>query len=180
MSLDDLADEKLMVMYQNGSEGAFQILYHRHSAKVFGFLKSRIKTYEKVQDIYQEVFIKMHRSKHLYNKSLPVLPWVFTITKSVMLDALKKDKNFRIVDDIDLEKIPAELNTNFEQAGEAQMLIDQLQGSQKLAMQMRFVDDKTFAEIADSLKTSPVNVRQLITRGMKRLKELMDNNKEQS
>ena len=97
-----------------------------------------------------------------------------------MLDALKKDKNFRIVDDIDLEKIPAELNTNFEQAGEAQMLIDQLQGSQKLAMQMRFVDDKTFAEIADSLKTSPVNVRQLITRGMKRLKELMDNNKEQS
>ena len=100
------------------------------------------------------------------------------ITKSVMLDALKKDKVSKIVDDVDMEKIPAELITNFDQAEEAQMLIEKLQGSQKIAMQMRFVDDKTFEEIADSLKTSPVNVRQLITRGVKRLKELMDNNKE--
>ncbi len=175
MSLDDLADENLMVMYQNGSEDAFQILYHRHSAKVFGFLKSRIKTNEKVQDLYQEVFIKIHRSKHLYNKALPVLPWIFTITKSVMLDSLKDNKSLKIVDGFDLERIPAEQTVRIERLDEAQLMIQKLQGTQKLAMQMRFIDDKTFKEIADSLKTSPVNVRQLIARGVKRLKELIEN-----
>ena len=43
MFLDDLADEKLMVMYQNGSEDAFKILYNRHSAKA-GTQGTRQKT----------------------------------------------------------------------------------------------------------------------------------------
>ncbi len=173
MSLEGLTDEELMVMYQNGSESAFEVLYHRHSTKVFGFLKSRIQISEKVPDIYQEVFIKMHKSKHLYNKTLPVLPWIFTITKSVMLDSLKTDKSSKIIDGFDLDQIPAPVGAGSAQLNEADILIRKLSGNQKRAMQMRFINDKTFEEIADSLKTSPGNVRQLITRGVKRLKELL-------
>lgn len=35
---------------------------------------------------------------------------------------------------------------------------------------MRYVDEKTFDEIAERLNTSPLNVRQLIRRGVKLLK----------
>ncbi len=170
--LEDLTDEELMAMYQNGAENAFQVLYSRHSSKIYGFLKNRIQQAEKVSDIYQEVFIKIHRSKHLYNKSLPLLPWIFTITRSVMIDELRKDKNSQRVDDFDIDKIPAiESASSF--AGEAAGLIQTLPEPQKIALQMRYVDDKTFEEIANSLKTSPTNVRQIVSRGIKRLKELM-------
>ncbi len=175
MHIDVSTDEELMVMYQNGSENAFQVLYDRHSSKVFGFLKSRIKTDEKVQDIYQDVFIKIHKSKHLYNKALPVLPWIFTITRSVMIDELRKDKSSKFVDDFDLEKIEQPIKSENENFGHALKKINELPQSQKVALQMRYVDDHTFEEIALSLKTSPLNVRQLISRGVKRLKELIEN-----
>ena len=170
----DLTDEDLMVMYQNGSESAFQVLYVRHSSKIYGFLKSRIFQAEKTADIYQEVFIKIHRYKHLYNKSLPVLPWFFTITKSVMIDEIRKDKKSKLIDDDkDLDQIPSEI---FESSviSDTVLLIQKLPDSQKIALQMRYVDDKTFEEISETLKTSSENVRQIISRGIKRLKDLVN------
>lgn len=173
-----MTDEQLMEMYQNGSEKAFSILYDRHSSKIFGFLKKRVQKEEKVTDIYQEVFVKIHKSKHLYNKSFPLLPWIFTITRTVMLDELKKDKNNNLAIDIDLDSLqasPAEFNlvSDNKILGEAAASVQRLPEAQKLAIQMRYVDDKTFEEIALSLQTTPVNVRQLISRGVKRLKELL-------
>ncbi len=174
MLQNDLTDEDLMVMYQNGSESAFQVLYTRHSSKIYGFLKSRILRAEKTADIYQEVFIKIHRSKHLYNKSLPVLPWLFTVTKSVMIDEIRKDKKSKLIDDDkDLDQILGEI---FESSviSDTVLLIQKLPDSQKIALQMRYVDDKTFEEISETLKTSPENVRQIISRGIKRLKDLVN------
>ena len=170
----DLKDEDLMVMYQNGSESAFQVLYGRHSSKIYGFLRSRILQPEKIADIYQEVFVKIHRSKHLYNKSLPVLPWLFTVTKSVMIDEIRKDKKFKLIDDDkDLDQIPSEI---FESSvtSDTVFLIQKLPDSQKIALQMRYVDDKTFEEISETLNTSSENVRQIISRGIKRLKDLVN------
>jgi len=171
--LNELTDEELMVMYQNGNETAFLILYERHASKIFSFLKKRLKKDEAVTDVYQEVFIKIHRAKHLYNKSFPVLPWLFTITKTTMLDELKKDKNFKYADNVDLDLLPAIDTVAPTQPSDLNLFIQKLPDSQKIAVQMRYIDEKTFDEIAVSLKTSSSNVRQILSRGVKRLKELM-------
>ena len=171
--MDDLTDETLMTMYQNGNEHAFRKLYGRHSPKIYSFLKKRVQTEEQVQEIYQDVFIKIHSSKHLYNKTLPLLPWLFTITRSVMIDFFRKNKNTRkIMDTFDLNSLPAP--TEDVLAGSTQLLTDQLPPSQRIAVQMRYIDDSTFEEIAERLKTTPTNVRQIISRGIKRLKQLIE------
>ena len=171
--MKELNDEELMVMYQNGNEMAFRILYERHSSKIYGYLRKRTKEVEKVPDIFQEVFVKIHRSKHLYNKSLPVLPWLFTVTKSVMIDQIRKNKNKNFAAEVDLENIPAlelSLSTGSTMVTD---LIQHLPAAQKASVQMRYVDGSTFEEIAKSLNTSPTNARQLISRGVKRLKQLL-------
>jgi len=160
-------------MYQNGNENAFRILYDRHSAKIYGYLKKRIKKVEEVNDIFQEVFIKIHRSKHLYNKSWPVLPWLYTVTKSVMLDQFKKNKNYKYTEDIKLENMAAVALPLTDHLSEATNVMQHLPLSQKTAIQMRYIDENTFAEIAKSLKTTPTNVRQILSRGIKRLKQLI-------
>ena len=48
-----------------------------------------------------------------------------------------------------------------------------LPSQQKLAVEMRYIDDKTFEQIAERLKVSPTNARQIISRGVKRLRELV-------
>ena len=92
MRRNDLSDEELMIMYQSGSEEAFQTLYRRHSDKIYGFIRRRVWNSERTAEIYQEVFLKMHRSKHLYNKLLPALPWIFSVARSVLVDGLREDK----------------------------------------------------------------------------------------
>ena len=161
-----------MVLYQNGNESAFKVLYSRHSAKIYGYLKKRMKKEELVKDAYQDVFIKIHTCKHLYNSSLPVLPWLFTITNSVMIDSFRKSNRSKTVDNFDLEKLPS--NSELTLVGEAQLLSEQLPENQRTAVQMRYVDDSTFEEIAQKLQTTPTNVRQIISRGIKRLKQLIE------
>ena len=83
-------DEQLMYLYQNGKVAAFNELFDRHSSKVYEFLLKRIRNLQTAADLSQEVFVKLHKSKHLCNPSLPVLPWIFSVTYSVLLDFFKK------------------------------------------------------------------------------------------
>lgn len=173
MSLDAMNDEQLMILYQNGDAEAFDELFKRLSPKVFGFLSKRLKNQETVADLSQETFVKLHKTKHLYNKSLPVLPWIFTITKSVLLDHLKK-KNLAIVDDYDLSAVPQpELVLVNVETNSAQFL-NQLPDQQKIALHLRYIEEHSFEDISKSLQTSPENARQIVSRGIKRLKELFN------
>ena len=170
---DDLTDEKLMQLYKQGDDEAFKLLYERHSSKIYGFLMKRLNNSEKAAEVYQEVFIKIHKSKHLYNETLPALAWIFTVCRTVMIDELRKDSKIKTADDYNLELIPAPASDVSEaRLSEAVEMLQVLPSQQKSALEMRYVDNKTFQEIADQLNVSPVNVRQIISRGIKRLKEL--------
>ena len=170
--MKEQSDEELMQLYQNGDEKAFTKLYARHSAKVYAYLIKRLRNKEFANDIYQEVFIKIHKSKHLYNRSFPVLPWFFSITHSCLIDGLRKAKTTPSAGDMDPDQLPAPSANNL--IGEMQLLTERLSGSQKTAVQMRFIDDSTFEEIAERLKTTPTNARQLMSRGLKRLKQFIN------
>lgn len=172
MNLNHLSDEELMVMYQNGDEGAFQLLYSRHSGRILAFIRSKISDPQLAGDIFQEVFIKIHKSKGLYNKTFEVLPWIFTITRNATIDGLRKDKAHLFSEYQDSE--------NLEVPGLGQALVQkdlapalaQLPENQRQAIQMRYIDESTFEEIAKKLDTSSDNVRQLVSRGIKNLKNL--------
>lgn len=173
MSLDAMNDEQLMILYQNGDAKAFDELFKRLSPKVFGFLSKRLKNHETVADLSQETFVKFHKTKHLYNKSLPVLPWLFTITKSVLLDHLKK-KNLVMVDDYDLSTIPQPQLVLVNGEKDPTQFLNQLPDQQNIALHLRYIEEHSFEDISKSLQTSPENARQIVSRGIKRLKELFN------
>ncbi len=167
-------DEELMALYQEGSEDAFNALYVRHSGKVFGYLRFRSASAEEATDLLQEVFVKIHKSKHLYNPSLPALPWIFSVTHSVLVDGKRKTERKKEVFGFDFDQLPVNEDQESSQLASVTPLIQGLPENQNLALQMRFVDEKTFEEIARTLRTSPTNARQMISRGVKNLKRLVN------
>lgn len=173
MELLNRTDEELMVLYQNGSEAAFQILYDRHSAKIFGFILSRIQNKEITNEIFQEVYFKIHRSKHLYNKSLPMLPWIFTITRNAVFDYSRRKSKAETATPIEEIDERAAMEDQNELGLDLRPSLLKLPAQQKLAVEMRYYDEKTFEEIAQTLNTSPMNIRKLVSRGIKRLKEII-------
>jgi len=171
----DESDEILMAKYQLGSEQAFQALYTRHSSKIFGYLKAKVRSDEIAADLFQEVFVKVHRSKNLYSNSLPLLPWLFSITRSVLIDGFRKKKRIGEVYGLDLDQLSPEKNE--EISFDLVPAMSSLPEQQRLATHMRYMDEKTFEEIARTLKTSPMNVRQIVSRSVRQLKELMKGDK---
>lgn len=172
MQTGDETDEELMIFYQKGSEEAFAALYSRHSKRIFGYLKSRVRSEQEAMDLFQEVFVKIHKSKHLYNKAYPLLPWVFTVAHSVLIDGLRKLNRKHEVYGFDFDLVPA-----IEQKPGKKMTFilpqfSELPTNQQKAIQMRYLDEKTFEEIAEILKTTTANARKLISRGLIRLKHI--------
>lgn len=161
-----------MKSYQLGSEQAFEVLFKRHAGKVLGFLKKRTLGQKVQDDLLQEVFLKLHRSKHLYNSTLSFSPWLFSITRSVLLDALKK-KNLEDPTDVnDFDQVATGVENAVSEVDLTQTF-QNLPFAQRQVIQMRVYDEKTFEEIASKLSTSPENARQLFSRGVKKIRSLI-------
>ena len=77
-----MTDEELMQVYINGDIEAFQALYQRHKGRAMGYLNARLANQEEAEDVFQDVFTKLHRYRFKYEQDVPFLPWLFTIVKT--------------------------------------------------------------------------------------------------
>ena len=176
--LEHKSDEDLMELYKMGSSTAFEVIFYRYSGSVLGYLRRRIQKDKEAQDILQDIFLKLHRSRGQYDRTLPFSPWLFSIARSVWLDFLKK-KNIEYVEDSEViesrmnQRELSESKFNVELQGVDLDVLNKLPELQKAAVSLRVVDDATFSEIAFKLSTSPENARKLVSRGLKNLRDLL-------
>lgn len=82
---DDLP--QLMVRYQSGDEAAFEAIYGRLVRSLRGYLRTLLPPGEDVEDLVQNAFLQLHRSRHTYLPGEPVRPWAFAIARHVGLMA---------------------------------------------------------------------------------------------
>ncbi|HLB58640.1 MAG TPA: sigma-70 family RNA polymerase sigma factor [Bdellovibrionota bacterium] len=170
--ITDWGDDELMRAYQFGDERAFEVLYRRHSSKVFGYIKKRCPKEAVSEDIFQAVFLKLHKSRASYNPNYPFLPWFFTLIQSVMVDGIRKGRRIQeTLNPVDQKKLEQTV-ANEEKEPIQLPDLSKLPDGQRSALELRYGKDLSFDEIADELKTSPSNVRQLVSRGIRRLKEI--------
>jgi RNA polymerase sigma factor (sigma-70 family) len=173
--LEAKSDEELMESYQLGNTEAFDLLFKRHSGRVLGFLSKRTGKMKVADDLLQEVFFKLHRSKHQYNKTLPFSPWLFSVTRSVLLDFAKKRNLEDLVEASDFDRMSAagDDSAGVKEERDLTGALSSLPPLQQQAVSLRVYDEETFEEIATRLSTSPENARQLVSRGLKKLRDLL-------
>ncbi len=167
------SDEDLMLAYQQGDSEAFNMLYDRIADQLYGYLRKRVKPEETVDDIFQNTLIKFHQTRYQYAYPLPVRAWVFTICRTVMVDAIRQ-RDRRREDLTGMEDFEQPLVSPQETASLPDELVNSrlLSKPQKDAISLRFESDLSFEEIAARLETSPANVRQLVSRALKKLRTL--------
>jgi RNA polymerase sigma factor (sigma-70 family) len=182
LALAELSDEELMREYQMGNEEAFSVLYERYSGKVYGYLQNRLKDRVWVDDVFQATFVKLHQARNRYDTGFPFAPWLFTVCKSVLVDQVRARN--RIQEDlnpVEIDKaispelaLPMMVGESIESDITARIAL--LPGAQREALELRFgVEELPFEEIARRLETSPENARQLVSRGIRRVRILMKN-----
>lgn len=74
-----------MIRYQGGSLEAFQELYAQVAPGVRRYLSHLAGGSEIADDLLQETFLQMHRSRAAFNPKSAVRPWVFGMARNVFL-----------------------------------------------------------------------------------------------
>ena len=175
--MNQLTDEELMKEYQAGNEAAFRTLYERHSARIYGFLLSRLSEKAFADDVFQATFLKLHQTRSRYDSSLPFLPWLFTVCRSVMIDSLRKKE--RLLEEADSERVE-QAPTPEAEIQPSLPSLDRLPHNQRQALELRYGGELSFEEIAQKLETTPLNARQLTSRAIKKLRSWVGKDKEKN
>ena len=165
-----LSDEDLMRLYAEGQMEAFQALYSRHSAKVYGYLKGRLKHRDQADDLFQAVFLKLHNTRSKYDPTLPFVPWLFTISQSVLMDFYRASGRQQDLQNALQEMAQNENDPSSSLASVISLQIEGLPDKQKEALKLRYEEDYSFDEIAKRLNTTSGNVRQIVSRALRSLK----------
>ena len=101
-----------MIEYQAGRLEAFESIYGTIAAPLRRYLTALTRDAAEAQDLLQEAFLQMHRSRNTYDPAQPLLPWVFAISRHVYLmsrrTARRRPVRAEGVEDVDLP-IPPEV-----------------------------------------------------------------------
>jgi RNA polymerase sigma factor (sigma-70 family) len=164
-----------MAAYIDGDMEAFEVLYGRHKNRVFGFLMARLKDRSQAEDVFQTVFGKLHRFRNKYQPQIPFLPWLFTLVRNTLIDHIRKTNASGKCVTFDQDALEANLPLVFEPATAIQAVVAdfKLSESQRRALELRFNQGLTFAEIAGQMQTSADNSRQIVSRAIRKLRSLM-------
>jgi RNA polymerase sigma-70 factor (ECF subfamily) len=158
--MQDLDDETLMQSYQKGDYSSFTLLYRRYSPRIYGYLKSKIYNQEERDEVFQQIFLKVHRSRDRYSAKYKFIQWLFVIARTVLIDHFRKaPKNFQL----------EEFSYEMPEIGDIEIL-NSLGQQQKEVVTLRVIDELSFDEIAKRLNKKAPNVRQIFSRSLKKLK----------
>ena len=158
-----------MALYQQGNELAFNGLYLRYSDRVYGYLRKRLRDPQAANDIFQAAFLKLHRAREQFNTSFLFAPWLFAVVRTSLFDWLKDRRNNTATVELNENSIATPV---VEEPAFSRSDLTSLPEHQRMAVEMRYIDELSFEEIAGRLETSSGNVRQLVSRGVKTLKIL--------
>jgi RNA polymerase sigma-70 factor, ECF subfamily len=88
--IDDRELRDLMTRYQNADADALDELVKRISPPLLRYFGSSRTRGNDAEDLLQDCWIRIHRSRHTYRSSDPVMPWVYAIARHTRLDAYRR------------------------------------------------------------------------------------------
>jgi len=171
-----MTDEELMVAYREGDLSAFQILYKRHKGRLMGYLITKLKDLDEAEEVFQSVFVKLHAGRFSYKENIPFLPWIFTIARNTMVDHIRKRETYKKHISVDTEYITSRAGGNNREPlsiGSVVSELSSLSDSQRQALELRFNDGLSFEDIGKHMKITHSNARQIASRAVRALRNLL-------
>jgi RNA polymerase sigma-70 factor, ECF subfamily len=179
---DDAEDVRLMGLVGRGDTAAFEELIQRHQTLVAGTVARMLGSNSDVEDIAQQVFIRVWKSASRYVPRAKFTTWLLKITRNLVFNELRRFKRHAhvpmqtdpqseelpIKDAVDLAPdaslLEAELQRKIEEA------ILSLPESQRMALILRRYEELSYEQIGETLNLSVPAVKSLLFRARTELR----------
>jgi RNA polymerase sigma-70 factor, ECF subfamily len=150
----------------------FEQLVDEHQSMVFSLALRMTGDRGLAEEIAQDVFLALDRNLHKIESPLHALAWLRRVTMSRSADALRR-KKVRAMDlwvEIDEHHAALVEETSSPLATRVEQLLSTLPESQRAALVLRYQEDLSPEEIADTLESPLATVKSNLQRGLKLLR----------
>jgi RNA polymerase sigma-70 factor (ECF subfamily) len=179
---EDTEDVRLMRLVSQGDTSAFEKLIERHQSLVAGTVARMLGSNSDVEDIAQQVFIRVWKSARRYVPRAKFTTWLLKITRNLVFNELRRSKRHAHVPlqtDPGAEEFPLKdeknpspdaslLETELQQAIDD--AITQLPESQRMALILRRYEQLSYEEISEVLDLSVPAVKSVLFRARTELR----------
>ena len=163
-----MTDEELALLYVGGDNRAFDELLAHNQQKLYNYILFVVRDPEQANDVFQETFMKviMRLQEGKYTDSGKFSFWLTRIAHNVIMDSYRQQKSEHIIEtseDNDLSNLRCEDLLDINRENEyvnAQVLkdvrhiMDALPTAQREVVYMRFYQEMSFKEIAETTGVS--------------------------
>ncbi|HTP64087.1 MAG TPA: RNA polymerase sigma factor [Geobacteraceae bacterium] len=177
-------DEHLVKDALSGDEEAFVRLVGRYKRKVFGLSARFARDADELDDICQDIFIKIYENLGKFRNDAPFEHWLSRVAVRTCYDVLrrrKREKGMVPWDAVHYE-IADSGRGETEAAEEAHRVLEwgmaRLKPAERLVITLLELEEKSVREIAGMTGWSEANVKVRAFRARQKLKQLLEKHHE--
>jgi RNA polymerase sigma-70 factor, ECF subfamily len=181
-SEDDADDVRLMRLVGRGETNAFEELIEKHQALVAGTVARMLGSNSDVEDIAQQVFIRVWKSARRYVPRAKFTTWLLKITRNLVFNELRRTRrrahvplqsepgaeDAPVKDEMNLAPDASLLETELQRTIEEAIL--QLPETQRMALVLRRYEQLSYEQIAEVLDLSVPAVKSVLFRARSELR----------
>jgi RNA polymerase sigma-70 factor (ECF subfamily) len=184
---DALSDVDLMLRVKTGDESAFAFLVQKYRRPMVGFMYRMCHNPSTAEELAQEVFLRVYRSRTSYEPSAKFTTWLYRIATNLAANHARDTRHERPENTLRLDEPDQETGTTPDLADESlsaeeQILrrerlaairrkVNALPERQRLAVIMHKYQQMDYREIGEVLKLSESATKSLLFRAYETLRE---------
>lgn len=179
---ENATDVQLMELVSAGETAAFEKLVERHQRLVLGTVARMLGSNSDVEDIAQQVFVRVWKSANRYVPRAKFTTWLLKITRNLVFNELRRrSRHAQVPLQSESEAEERPMRDERAMAPDASLLEQELQGAieaaiaqlpetQRMAVVLRRYDELSYEEIAEVLEQSVPAVKSLLFRARTELR----------
>jgi RNA polymerase sigma-70 factor (ECF subfamily) len=171
-TLREIRDEVLMGRYVDGDAAAFDELFRRYERRAFSYFLQRTRSTDRARDLYQDLFLRIHRARDTYDRERAFAPWFFQIAHRLLIDDQRRAYRMQ---ELQLEEWEVPARVQCAEDGVADRdhlthLLDALSPEERHVLICAKGEGADYAEIAAQLGKSVDAVKKMASRALQRLR----------
>jgi len=175
-------DERLVSATLTGDDEAFGELVRRYKQRVFSISARHVRNSDELDDVCQEIFIKVYQNLGKYRADAPFEHWISKIAVNACYDTLRKQRRkekevpldnveFALSDPPSSEEIPS--NEAWEILRHA---LAKLRPKDRMVITLLNLEEKSIREVSALTGWSESNVKVRAFRARNELKKILEGN----
>jgi RNA polymerase sigma-70 factor, ECF subfamily len=184
---ESYTDAEVMLRVKAGDQSAFDYLVQKYRRPLVGFMYRMARNTAAAEDLAQEVFLRVYRSRQTYEASAKFTTWLYRIATNLAVNHARDTRHERPEVTVSLDEPDEETGTTLDVADGAMTAeealvrrermaairskVEALPERQKLAVLMHKYQQMDYKQIADVLKLSESATKSLLFRAYQTLRE---------